>query len=148
MKYLGFIICLISAIAFAYEDSEGMRAMRLGCEKQKLGLGCTNYANFLIKNGRESEADAYFDKAFKLGHQEGCDKKRWVSKEKEPEVPLVDTTPDIAIDVPSTPVEETPAQTPSDVPVETPAEVPTEATTETPVEAPAETTADPSKPAE
>lgn len=63
------------------EDTENMRAMRLGCEKQKLGLGCTNYANMLIKSQRESEAEFYFEKACKLGHQDGCDKKKWPVKE-------------------------------------------------------------------
>ena len=67
MKMFFLLLLFIStASVVAVEETEGMRAMRLGCEKQKLGLGCTNYANFLIKNGRESEADAYFEKGCKL----------------------------------------------------------------------------------
>ena len=92
MKILLLIlVALVTSSVVATEETEGMRAMRLGCEKQKLGLGCTNYANFLIKNGRESEADAYFDKGCKLGNQDGCEKKRWAVKEviaPEPEVPV------------------------------------------------------------
>jgi hypothetical protein len=95
--------------------------MRLGCEKQKLGLGCTNYANFLIKNGRASEADAYFEKGCKLGNQDGCDKKTWPVKE------VIAPEPEAIVE---SPIEETPVETPVESPAETPVEAaPTEAET-------------------
>lgn len=87
MKLLFFIFLIISGSnVLAFEETEGMRSMRLGCEKQKLGLGCHNYANFLIKNDRETEADAYFEKGCKLAHQESCEKKRWESLEQSTSV--------------------------------------------------------------
>ena len=114
MKMFFLLLLFIStASVVAVEETEGMRAMRLGCEKQKLGLGCTNYANFLIKNGRESEADAYFEKGCKLGHQDGCDKKRWPVKEViviEPE-PVVESPIEVAPEEPAVSVEVTPEPT-------------------------------------
>lgn len=103
--------------------------MRLGCDKQKLGLGCTNYANFLIKNDRESEADAYFEKGCKLGNQDGCDKKRWAVKE------VVSPEPEAIVE---SPIEEKPVEAPVESPVETPAESPAESPVESPAESPAE----------
>ena len=134
------LLFVITASVVAVEETEGMRAMRLGCEKQKLGLGCTNYANFLIKNGRESEADAYFEKGCKLGHQDGCDKKKWAVKEvvvpqPEPiveppieapveETPVVEEAPVIEETPPveETPVVETPVPSPEETPIPPPAE--------------------------
>jgi outer membrane biosynthesis protein TonB len=106
------LLFIITSTVVAVEETEGMRAMRLGCEKQNLGLGCTNYANFLIKNGRESEADAYFEKGCKLGNQDGCDKKKWPVKE------VVSPESEIAA--------ETPVEPPIEAPVEEVITTPTE----------------------
>jgi hypothetical protein len=80
-------IILISLYAFLAtakpEESEAIRAVRLGCEKQRLGRGCVNYANFLLKNGDEKKAKVYFQKGCKLKVQDGCDQKRWETKPKK-----------------------------------------------------------------
>jgi hypothetical protein len=51
--------------------------MKLGCEKQKMAIGCYHYANLLIKNGHESLANKFFEKGCKLGNRSACSKERW-----------------------------------------------------------------------
>ena len=67
---------LFSSLLFGSE-SELMRSMKLGCEKQKLAIGCYHYANLLIKNGNESLANKFFEKGCKLGNSSACSKERW-----------------------------------------------------------------------
>jgi hypothetical protein len=73
---LPFIVLLFSSLLFGSE-SEMMRSMKLGCEKQKMAVGCYHYANLLIKNGNESLANKYFEKGCKLGNSSACSKERW-----------------------------------------------------------------------
>lgn len=78
-----FLLCLFSALSFASEETEALRAVRLGCDKQKVALGCYNYANFLLKSGDSTAADSYFEKGCGLGHQPSCQKEAWESKPTE-----------------------------------------------------------------
>ncbi len=87
IKILLMFICSVSAWA-QVEESEVMRAMRLGCDKERLGLGCYNYANMLIKKGQPERADAYFIKACQYKNQDGCDKKIWETKTVKPEIKI------------------------------------------------------------
>ncbi|HXH76816.1 MAG TPA: hypothetical protein VNJ08_17740 [Bacteriovoracaceae bacterium] len=73
------LFSLLSTPLFASEESEGLKAIRLGCERQKLALGCYNYANFMLKNGDLPGADKYFDLGCKLGHESSCSKAPWES---------------------------------------------------------------------
>lgn len=76
------------------QESEGIRFMRLGCEKQKQALGCYNYANFQLKAGKNKTADRYFKKGCKLGYKLACDKMPWgrsiASVEEKSEAPIVE----------------------------------------------------------
>lgn len=74
------LLTLFSAFSFASEETEALRAVRLGCDKQKVALGCYNYANFLLKSGDSSAADSYFEKGCGLGHEPSCKKEEWETK--------------------------------------------------------------------
>lgn len=74
------LLTLFLAFSFASEETEALRAVRLGCDKQKVALGCYNYANFLLKSGDSSTADSYFEKGCGLGHEPSCKKEAWETK--------------------------------------------------------------------
>ena len=59
------------------EETEALSAMRLGCEKHGVALGCFNYANMLVRSEKESEADKYYEKGCKLKHEGSCQKQKW-----------------------------------------------------------------------
>jgi len=72
------ILCLFSLSLFAQEEeSEALRAMRLSCEKQKVALGCFNYANMLARLEKNEEADKAFELGCKLGDSPSCKKEKW-----------------------------------------------------------------------
>ena len=78
MILLFFFISLGSLFAqIQDQESEVLRAMRLSCEKQKVALGCFNYANMLIRLDRADQADAFFDLGCKLDHSPSCQKEKW-----------------------------------------------------------------------
>lgn len=76
------LMALMSFSLFAQEEeSEALRSMRLSCEKQKVGLGCFNYANMLIRIEKNDMADKYFEIGCKLDHSPSCKKEKWVIPE-------------------------------------------------------------------
>ncbi len=62
---------------WAFEETEGMKASRLGCNIQKLAKGCHNYANFLLKLNENNLANEYFEKGCKYSDESPCQKERW-----------------------------------------------------------------------
>ena len=73
------LIALISFNLFAQEEeSEALRAMRISCEKHKVGLGCFNYANMLIRTDKNELANKFFELGCKLDHSPSCKKEKWV----------------------------------------------------------------------
>ena len=108
MKLLLFF-CLFSLAAFAVEEeeSEALSAMRLSCEKQKVGLGCYNYANMLVRSEKAEAAEKYFEMGCKLSHQPSCAKEKWDLPERK-------VTPEIVELPASTPteIEESPVESP------------------------------------
>ncbi len=80
----------LSALAQENEESEASKAMRLSCEKQKVALGCYNYANMLSRSGKEDEVDKYYEMGCKLDHSPSCKKEKWDLP--EPEKKLVEET--------------------------------------------------------
>lgn len=80
MSYMKLILPLFFFLltrAHAFEESEGMRAMRLGCDKQKLAHGCCMYAGLLYKRAQTDLAEEYFAKSRKLGNEDSCKKDEW-----------------------------------------------------------------------
>lgn len=74
------LLMLLSHNSFAQNDeSEYFRALRLSCEKQKVALGCFNYANTLMRAGNEEMASKYFDLGCKQNHTPSCSKEKWDS---------------------------------------------------------------------
>ncbi len=72
------LLALLSFNLYAQdEETEALRAMRISCVKQKVGLGCFNYANMLIRADKEDLADTYFEKGCKLEHSPSCKKEKW-----------------------------------------------------------------------
>lgn len=59
------------------EESEALSAMRLGCMKHGVALGCYNYANMLVRSEKETEAEKYFERGCKLKHEGSCQKQKW-----------------------------------------------------------------------
>lgn len=73
------LIALISFNLFAQEEeSEALRAMRISCEKHKVGLGCFNYANMLIRAENNELANKFFELGCKQDHSPSCKKEKWV----------------------------------------------------------------------
>jgi hypothetical protein len=109
------LLMLLSHNSFAQnEESEYFRALRLSCEKQKVALGCFNYANTLMRAGNEDLANKYFDLGCKQNHTPSCSKEKW-------DTPInklaVDTPPESAPEqapdsVPEPPPESAPEQVP------------------------------------
>lgn len=67
-------------ITFAHaqeEETEALSAMRLGCMKSGVALGCYNYANMLVRSDKAEEAEKYFEKGCKLKHEGSCQKQKW-----------------------------------------------------------------------
>ncbi|MBA2404858.1 MAG: hypothetical protein H0V66_08820 [Bdellovibrionales bacterium] len=78
MKFLAFLILFsLSTYAQEEEESEALRAMRISCEKQRVALGCFNYANMLIRNDNAEAADKYYELGCKLQHTPSCSKDKW-----------------------------------------------------------------------
>jgi hypothetical protein len=79
------MVFLLTFSAYALEEpeSEAMRALRLSCEKHKVGLGCFNYANMLNRKGK-GEPDRYFDLGCKYQHSASCNKEKWPEPEVKP----------------------------------------------------------------
>lgn len=59
------------------EETEALSAMRLGCMKGGVALGCYNYANMLVRSDKADEAEKYFEKGCKLKHEGSCQKQKW-----------------------------------------------------------------------
>ena len=80
-----FLLFILSFSAFSAdeEESEALRALRLACEKQRVGLGCFNYANLLIRNNKPESSDKYFEKGCALNHTPSCQKEKWDLPERK-----------------------------------------------------------------
>jgi len=106
------ILCLFSLSLFAQdEESEALRAMRLSCEKQKVALGCFNYANMLARLEKNEEADKAFEMGCKLGDSPSCKKEKWdlpapVAAKVTPESPIEPEAVASTPEEPITPPEE------------------------------------------
>ena len=101
MKHYAIFLFLSFPLLAQVEESEALKAMRLSCEKQKVGLGCFNYANMLFRLEKSDEADKYFEMGCKLDHSPSCSKDKWdlplakaPSKPKEEMAPEDATTPE------------------------------------------------------
>lgn len=94
---LFMIFCLFSltALAVEEEESEALRALRLSCEKHKVGLGCFNYANMLVRSQKSDVAEKYFEMGCKLSHEQSCAKEKWDLPERKaiPEIVELPATP-------------------------------------------------------
>lgn len=94
---LFMIFCLISLSAFAVEEeeSEALRALRISCEKQKVGLGCFNYANMLVRIEKSDDAEKYYEMGCKLSHEPSCAKEKWDLPERKaiPEIVELPASP-------------------------------------------------------
>ena len=77
MKHYALFLFLSFPLFAQNEESEALKAMRLSCEKQKVGLGCFNYANMLLRLDKSDEADKYFEMGCKLEHSPSCSKEKW-----------------------------------------------------------------------
>ena len=108
---LFFFISLGSSFAqIQDQESEVLRAMRLSCEKQKVALGCFNYANMLIRLDRADQADAFFDLGCKLDHSPSCQKEKWTlpaPEKKADQVSALETAPATAPEPAPEPAPET-----------------------------------------
>jgi TPR repeat protein len=76
MKIFILLLSLSLSVFAQKEESEALRALRLSCQ-QKIGLGCYNYANMLLKRNQQEDADKYFEMGCKLEHSDSCIKKSW-----------------------------------------------------------------------
>ncbi len=78
--------------------------MRLSCEKQKVGLGCFNYANMLFRLEKSDEADKYFEMGCKLEHSPSCSKEKWdlplakAPSKPEPMAPESEAAPEAVVE--------------------------------------------------
>ena len=77
MKLYALFLFLSLPLFAQNEESEALKAMRLSCEKQKVGLGCFNFANMLLRVDRSDEADKYFEMGCKLNYSPSCSKDKW-----------------------------------------------------------------------
>jgi|GEM_PF-5655028 len=113
------ILCLFSMSLFAQEEeSEALRAMRLSCEKQRVALGCFNYANMLARLEKNEEADKAFELGCKLGDSPSCKKEKWDLP--APVAAKLPAESPIEPEVTATPPEETTPPTPSEEPISPP----------------------------
>lgn len=131
MKILVLLIVLsFNLFAQDEEESEYLRALRLSCDKQKVALGCFNYANALMRNGNEEAAEKYFALGCKQEHSPSCKKEKWDLPEgakpaKKPEVeastapaegPATETVPETTTEEAATEPAAEPATEPEAVP--------------------------------
>jgi hypothetical protein len=77
MKILVLIALMTFNLFAQEEESEALSAMRISCEKQKVGLGCFNYANMLIRADKKELADKFFELGCKYNHSSSCKKEKW-----------------------------------------------------------------------
>lgn len=118
MKILVLLIVLsFNLFAQDEEESEYLRALRLSCDKQKVALGCFNYANALMRKGNEEAAEKYFALGCKQEHSPSCKKEKWDLPEgaKPVEKPGVEAT-ELPTEAPST--ETVPETTTEEAPIE------------------------------
>jgi hypothetical protein len=76
MKTL-LLFMLFAVPAVAQQETEALSAMRLGCNKHSVALGCYNYANMLVREEQPEEAEKYFERGCKLKHEGSCEKQKW-----------------------------------------------------------------------
>ena len=109
MKLYALFLFLSFPLLAQIEESEALKAMRLSCEKQKVGLGCFNYANMLLRLDKSDEADKYFEMGCKMDHSASCSKDKWdLPLAKAPSKPPEKMAPEAAI-VPEAVTEPEPA---------------------------------------
>jgi TPR repeat protein len=78
MRTTLFLFMLLLTTAHAQEEeTEALSAMRLGCMKSGVALGCYNYANMLVRSDKVDEADKYYERGCKLKHEGSCQKQKW-----------------------------------------------------------------------
>lgn len=78
MKILLLIPFLIGHVAAqSVEETEFQKALRLSCNKHKIGLSCFNYANNLAREDKADEAQKYFELGCQLKHEASCQQERW-----------------------------------------------------------------------
>ena len=77
MRTLILFIILITPALAQEEETEALSAMRLGCIKSAVALGCYNYANMLSRSEKADEAEKYFERGCKLKHEASCQKQKW-----------------------------------------------------------------------
>jgi hypothetical protein len=112
MKHYTLFLFLSFPLLAQVEESEALKAMRLSCEKQKVGLGCFNYANMLLRIEKIDEADKYFQRGCKLDHSPSCSKEKWdLPLAKAPLKPIEEKAPEA-----ETPPEEVPVPEPEAAP--------------------------------
>ena len=77
--FLTLCLLLMTFHLFAQEEeeTEALKAMRLSCQKHKVGLGCYNYANMLIRADKADQAETIFEMGCKLDHSPSCQKEKW-----------------------------------------------------------------------
>jgi hypothetical protein len=77
--FLVLCLYLVTFQLFAQEEqeTEALKAMRLSCQKHKVGLGCYNYANMLIRADKADQAETIFELGCKLDHSPSCQKEKW-----------------------------------------------------------------------
>jgi hypothetical protein len=103
MKHFALFLFLSFPLFAQDEESEALKAMRLSCEKQKVGLGCFNYANMLLRLDKSDEADKYFEMGCKLEHSPSCSKEKWdlplakVPSKPEPMAPESEAVPEAVV---------------------------------------------------
>ena len=77
MRTLILFILFITPALAQEEETEALSAMRLGCMKSGVALGCYNYANMLVRSEKADEAEKYFERGCKLKHEGSCQKQKW-----------------------------------------------------------------------
>ena len=105
MKLYALFLFLSFPLLAQNEESEALKAMRLSCEKQKVGLGCFNYANMLLRIEKSDEADKYFEMGCKLNHSPSCSKDKWdiplakAPSKPEPMAPESEAVPEAVVEL-------------------------------------------------
>jgi hypothetical protein len=150
MKLLALLFLLsFNVFAQEEEESEYLRALRLSCDKQKVALGCFNYANALMRNGNEEAAEKYFALGCKQEHSPSCKKEKWdlpagLKPAKAPVVESATTTTEATTEATVEATTETPVETATETVPETEAATTTEETSsEATIEATPETATEP-----
>lgn len=94
MKILILMLVLSFPILAQEEETEALRAMKLSCVKQKVGLGCYNYANMLARINKQDEADKFYELGCKYEHQPSCSKEKWDIPERKEAPEIVELPAD------------------------------------------------------